>query len=131
MLQSPNALPRGDWEVAVGGGGALTAVESEERSVEAPAVDAAFRVGISNRSDASVRAFYSAESLGLYVDAKTEVQATPVYLSPVVGLSAAVHLDGGSTVAVSPGVMVGLGEVWAAPRAVDDGGHRETSHHTR
>ena len=118
LLQSPNALPRGDWELAVGGGGAVTALEVDEREVEAPSFDAAWRIGVSDTSDVSVRAFYAGDSIGLYVDTKGEVLSGPVYVSPVVGVSAAVGLDGGSSVAISPGFMFGLEEIWAAPRAV-------------
>ena len=118
LLQSPDALRPGDWEIAVGAGGAVTAIETDERDLEVPAFDLAWRIGISESADMSARAFYSGDAIGLYIDAKTEVLTAPVFVSPVMGLSVAAGLDGGSTVAVSPGFMVGLEEIWAAPRAV-------------
>jgi hypothetical protein len=119
LLQSPDALPRGDWELAVGGGGAVTALESDDRrAVEGPAFDVAWRAGVSDTSDVSARAFFAGDAVGIYLDVKSEVMTAPVFVSPVIGLSAAAVLSGGTTIAISPGFMVGLEEIWVAPRAV-------------
>lgn len=118
LLQSPDALPRGDWEIALGAGGSIAGVDGDEPELEIPAVDLAWRVGVSDVTDVSVRGFYGGGGIGLYADVKAEVMSGPIWVSPIFGASVAADLDGGASFAAAPGFMVGNKQIWAAPRAL-------------
>jgi hypothetical protein len=102
----------------LGAGGSITGLDAEDPEVEAPAVDLAWRVGVSDVTDVSVRGFYSGGGVGLYADVKGEVMSGPIWVSPIFGISVAADLDGGASFSAAPGFMVGTDQIWAAPRAI-------------
>ncbi len=93
-------------------------MDGDDPDVELPAVDLAWRVGVSDVADVSVRGFYGGGGIGLYADVKAEVMSGPVWVSPVFGASVAADLEGGASVAAAPGLMFGNEQIWGAPRAL-------------